>query len=462
MDLMSRINSSLSIEEYLAARGYHLVRHGNRHLRLKEHDSFIIDTQNGRWYWNSQGQSGRIVDLVMCMEGVSQAEAIKRLARQLSTSKKYVQKTSALPQMKEKEKPVFALPPKADKNWKKIYAYLLIARKIDLRVVKWLANNGLIYPDDFGNLVYISKDADGKPIYAAAKGTNTLKKFIGVVPGSDYIMRASWNLNASNKAWFVCEAAVDVWSLMSLLLQKGIDWRNYGFISCECSWPEPLIHYLETTTPPAKIYLAQDADEAGMKSRAIAREMLSKANYLGIVQDKFPAAGKDWNDYLRIMREEWNIVLEDQALHIELSGARVTVNLIDRLLNGAYHALQNHMYGTKTGEQMLSVLNRQGRALEKLDIDADATEVLKKAKRQLKKYAVDFAFTQDKENGKISVWFKGQDVERIQEALKDCIKELGKDNQKEGVEEICQRAEDQAASLNAACVTVPPERGERI
>lgn len=48
-------------------------------------------------------------------------------------------------------------------------------------------------------------------------------------------------------------------------------------------------------------------------------------------------------------------------------------------------------------------------------------------RRQLKEYSVDFAITKDKDTGQLNLWFKGQDVDRIQTAIENCIAARGKE-----------------------------------
>lgn len=303
MDLMSRIKEKIRIEDYITSCGYHLERHGATHLRLKEHSSFVIDPRTGRFYWNSRNAKGTVIDLVMLMEGVDQQEAIRRLAKQLGGAavKPTPRPTRDIPQAAEAPNAqALELPPECKKNWRRIYAYLLNTRKIERSVFDWLAAGKYIYPDDKGNLVYLSRNEVGAPIYAAAKGTVQSKRYMHVFPGSNYAARAAWNVSRNNRYWMVCEAAVDAWSLMSLFALQGGQWQEHGFISLECCYPGPLRYYLARCPAPEAIYLAQDADEAGDNSRAAARRLLLEAGYTGKILDKRPSCGKDWNDYLKI------------------------------------------------------------------------------------------------------------------------------------------------------------------
>lgn len=153
-------------------------------------------------------------------------------------------------------------------------------------------------------------------------------------------------------------------------------------------------------------------------------------------------------------------MIEDQLIHVEATTARLSAEALAKLLSVSAHALAERHYSTKTGAQSLSQLNRQGRALNSVEVDSAA---LKDIKRQMKAYAVDFAVTKDKDTGNLSLWFKGQDIERIQMALEHCIVDRGKDNKVQSqVQAVCDRAKELADQLNIKLRSRQPERGERL
>lgn len=299
-DLMEEIKSKISISDYCTEKGFHLERHGGRGLlKLKEHDSFIIDPRKNRFWWNSHDLHGSIIDLVVEMEGVSQQEAIKRLAARLHGE--HYSAPRPMPAPREKPKPTaFELPKAEPKYWPRVYGYLIKERGIDPAIVKWLEKSGVLYPTEHANLCYVSAGYDGRPDYAAEKGTATGNHFRRVVVGGNYDARAAFHLVGTKPiAWVVCEAAVDCWSFMSLVKAKGGDWTRYAYLSLESCHGGPLRYHLEHSPPPPTIYLAQDNDAAGLKSRADCRALLAEAGYTGKIFDKLPPVGKDWNDTLK-------------------------------------------------------------------------------------------------------------------------------------------------------------------
>lgn len=106
----------------------------------------------------------------------------------------------------------------------------------------------------------------------------------------------------------VTEAAVDAWSFASMLEIHGLDHKAYTYLSLETTYEGPLGNFLDDNPQIRTIYLAQDADEAGIKSREKCRKLLEEKGFTGRVIDKLPNANapgaKDWNDALILKREE--------------------------------------------------------------------------------------------------------------------------------------------------------------
>lgn len=151
--------------------------------------------------------------------------------------------------------------------------------------------------------------------YCARKGTLTPKDgqkgFRNVVEGSDYEHRCVMNASPQHTKLIVTEAAVDAWSFASMLELHGLDFRDYTYLSLECTYEGPLGKFLEENPQVKTIYLGQDADEAGLKSRDRCRDLLKERQYSGKVIDKLPDARapgcKDWNDALKYYLEQQRI-----------------------------------------------------------------------------------------------------------------------------------------------------------
>ena len=178
--------------------------------------------------------------------------------------------------------------------------------------MKWLVQEKTIYPDERGNLCYLGRDGKGGINYCARKGTLTprdgQKGYRNVVEGSDYQKRCVMNHSPSHTKLVVTEAAVDAWSFASMLEIHGLDHKAYTFLSLETTYEGPLGIFLDENPQIRTIYLAQDADEGGLKSRANCRKLLEEKGFTGRVIDKLPNANapgaKDWNDALILKRAE--------------------------------------------------------------------------------------------------------------------------------------------------------------
>ena len=116
-------------------------------------------------------------------------------------------------------------------------------------------------------------------------------------------------------------------------------------------------------------------------------------------------------------------MMEETAVRVEISAARFASQSILDILRLTVLAMQGRSYG----QQSLAELNRQNRQLASVDVN-DRT--LRLVKRQLNQYSVDFSVTKDKDSGRMYLWFKGQDVDRIQTALENCIAERGQERRR--------------------------------
>ena len=113
-------------------------------------------------------------------------------------------------------------------------------------------------------------------------------------------------------------------------------------------------------------------------------------------------------------------MIEETAVRVEISAARFASQSIFDILRLTVQAMSSQNYG----QQSLNALNRQERPLASVDVNK---KTLPYIRRQLKQYSVDFSVKKDRDTGQMYLLFKGQDVDRIQTALENCIAERGKE-----------------------------------
>ena len=72
------------------------------------------------------------------------------------------------------------------------------------------------------------------------------------------------------------------------------------------------------------------------------------------------------------------------------------------------------------------------------------------------------AVYKDKDTGQLNLWFKGQDVDRIQTAIENCIAARGKERTTSLLQELSERAMQRTKELNQHRPPPAQERGERL
>lgn len=281
----------ISITEYARQMGFTPVKIGSYHT-LKEHDSVRIDPRKNIFFRNSTGDRGTVIDFVMAFKGVSCGEAIKLLCDEIELPKVYKEQNS-VPQKKKE----LILPAKA-RNMKNVFAYLVKTRCINQKIVQEMVDRDMLYQDERNNCVFVSRNENGKSVFATVRGTNTDKKWVGDVSGCDY--SHSFFIDNCSRNLIVTESVIDAMSMMDIKEQKGENHQEYNYLSVSGLGKsrEALGYHLGKTLYDI-VFLAFDNDDKGRK---IAKEM--KKHIESINQDisvsmLIPEAAKDWNEELQ-------------------------------------------------------------------------------------------------------------------------------------------------------------------
>lgn len=281
----------ISITEYARQMGFTPVKIGS-YYTLKEHDSVRIDPRKNIFFRNSTGDRGTVIDFVMAFKGVSCGEAIKLLCDEIELPKVYKEQNS-VPQKKKE----LILPAKA-RNMKNVFAYLVKTRCINQKIVQEMVDRDMLYQDERNNCVFVSRDENGKSVFATVRGTNTDKKWVGDVSGCDY--SHSFFIDNCSRNLIVTESVIDAMPMMDIKEQKGENHQEYNYLSVSGLGKsrEALGYHLGKTLYDI-VFLAFDNDDKG---REIAKEM--KKHIESINQDisvsmLIPEAAKDWNEELQ-------------------------------------------------------------------------------------------------------------------------------------------------------------------
>ena len=276
-----------------------LVRFSGDTYTTKTHDSLKIS--NGRWCWWSRGIGGATaLDYLIHVQGLSLPDAVERIS---GTDQSHVERHSE----KERIPPQFRLPPKHADN-RRVFSYLK-GRGIDPEIIGYCMEQGQLYEDAVHhNCVFVGYQGD-IPRYAALRSTLPGSAFMGDVPGSD--KRFSFavpKLAGSNPALCVFEGAIDALSYLTLLKDRGNDWRKANTLSLsgvygpkhsgEMKLPRALEHYLMESPSIETIILCLDSDDTGRLASAAMQRLLTGYTVL----DNPPHGAKDYNELLQRKR----------------------------------------------------------------------------------------------------------------------------------------------------------------
>ena len=197
------------LRRYRAADLVKSSAHGE--FELKSHDSFKINGESSLWHWKSRGIGGKsALNYLLHVEGCSFVEAVRLLCDEqpVFTPKNHANV--------ERKRPPFELPPKSPTSTR-VEAYLR-CRGISQAVIDHCLQAGILYESlPYHNCVFVGRDADGVPKYAALRGTYTYgKQFKAESTGSD--KRFGFCIEPAQESGTVAvfEAAIDAMAEMTL------------------------------------------------------------------------------------------------------------------------------------------------------------------------------------------------------------------------------------------------------
>lgn len=267
---------------------------------LKSHDSLKIS--NGMWHWYSRNIGGRsAVDYLIKVKGYKFPDAVMEVNRTMKGN---------LPSFfnAEKQKKEFRLPARNEDN-DKVISYLL-SRGIDKRLIEMLIKNGVLYESrQHHSVVFVGNDANGRPAHATYRATDG-SAVKGDFGGSnkEYCLRIEQQ-DADTVRVF--ESAIDLISYLTLCIGLGKKYMAESYISIAgvsasghtdvVKLPLALTHYLEMHPQTRRIILNLDSDGAGIQEANNIRMKLAD-QYEVFIEP--PPSGKDYNEYLQIMRKE--------------------------------------------------------------------------------------------------------------------------------------------------------------
>ena len=281
------------LRRYRAADLVKSSAHGE--FELKSHDSFKINGESSLWHWKSRGIGGKsALDYLLHVEGCSFVEAVRLLCDEqpVFTPQNHLEV--------EHRRPPFELPPKSPTSTR-MEAYLR-CRGISQAVIDHCLQAGILYESlPYHNCVFVGRDADGVPKYAALRGTYTYgKQFKAESTGSDKRFGFCIAPTAESSALAVFEAAIDAMAEMTLAGDAVDKYRlSLGGIyapeeGCDIHPPASLEEFLRRHPQVDRIEFCLDNDPPG-RAAAVALARLYGKQYQVAVRLP-PIEGFDYGD----------------------------------------------------------------------------------------------------------------------------------------------------------------------
>lgn len=289
----------VNLEELLLRSGEELLPSG-REKRLGSNHSITI--RGNCWYDHAEEKGGLAIDFVKMYYGKTFSEAMAFLL-----SEEGVLPAVAVDTLTEqKEKKPLEVPPKS-RDMKRLYAYLIKKRKLDVKIVNHFVRIGLLYESSeqskktgkfYHNAIFVGKDAAGTIQHIHKKGLYSGgKNFKGNQEGNNPAY--SFQYRGKSDKVYVFEAPVDLLSYLSMYPQK---WQQHSYIALMGVGGKALMQFLEERPDVATVVFALDNDPAGQKAIARLAEQVTDLPQDYQIQVE-QSILKDWNEDLQAISE---------------------------------------------------------------------------------------------------------------------------------------------------------------
>lgn len=295
--------------------------------RCKQHKSLAVKDDRLSWYWHSKGVGGfGAIDYLTKIESLSFRQAVETVT----------DIPAAVPTCQTPPDKQLVLPEKGGMLQNRLRDYLCNKRGIDIAIVGALLDEGKIYEDRRGNVVFVGADENGKPQFASLRGTSssqaayrlfspngeklthsaapplpkksndfagTPKQFRMDCAGSD--KRYGFHIGtALSERLYIFESPIDAMShacIENIIVGDRNAWQRDNCLSLAGTSDTALPEYLKQHTQAKELVLCLDNDEPGRgASIAIARKYAGQGYRTRI---ELPTA-KDYNVELKNMLEK--------------------------------------------------------------------------------------------------------------------------------------------------------------
>ena len=264
--------------------------------RCHQHPSLAVKNDRLSWYWHSQGIGGHgVIDYLMKMERLPFRQAVEAVAG--------IAMVTTQPQQEKEQTKTLFLPEKRGLSFR-LYDYLCQKRGIDSSIINTLMQEGKLYEDKRGNVVFVGFDEQGQARFASLRGTYGEDVFRMDCAGSDKRYGFSMAAYQPSVLLYVFESPIDAMSHASL--EKDITgdadaWKQHSRLSLAGTSDTALPFFLNQHRTANELVFCLDNDLAGREaSVALARKYREKGFNTRI---ELPM-GKDFNKDLTTLLAE--------------------------------------------------------------------------------------------------------------------------------------------------------------
>ncbi|XCP83590.1 DUF3991 and TOPRIM domain-containing protein [Roseburia hominis] len=319
-ELYRRIKEEIRIEDYAREIGLSPYQSaGSRHIKLREHDSVRIDADKNCFWRNSVpgmgksvGKGGSVIDFALEFTSKSLAEVLSEFEQKLeergySLEQKpmygYAKKRKEAPATKERLEGLRL--PEAAGHMRNVFAYLTRSRFISKDVVQEFVDKKMLYQDVRNNCVFVAYDytkegQEREPVFGCIRGTNTERKFVRDVDGSDY--EKGFFIDNQSDSVVITESVIEAMSIMSVMADQGLDYHTYSYLALSGTGKGMPIKTITENCPEFSRYIfALNHDEPGLNAMKVyAKYLREELKVAGELKQWIPnTPGFDWNDELK-------------------------------------------------------------------------------------------------------------------------------------------------------------------
>lgn len=288
------------LANYFMTHGFEYKQEKRNEVHIMNFGGLRINTEKNAWYQFSESRgNSNPIDCLTSVLGMDFKTAVRELTGENFMEAKKAptvdKQSSALPSPSDGNLKL----PERDTNVKKLYAYFLSARHIDKTVVAELLKGGNLYQDKRGNAVFVRRDESGNVVGAEIHGTNTFKRYKGIVGEGSHAF--SVTIGNPTKV-YAFESAIDLMSFKEIANPEKI--QNSALISMGGLKIEALAPYQKQGL---NIFACVDNDPAGHKF--IADNQLRSC--IKILDEN---GVKDWNELLQKKKGVLTLGSEEKTL----------------------------------------------------------------------------------------------------------------------------------------------------